>query len=650
MRETLSRMEEERQELVLRRKWVHGILMGAGLILAGRLWLLQIIHGENLRKYSEINRLKETKIPAQRGRILDRKGRILVENLQELELTLTPQYVPRREETAAKLSAILQTDPLRLVEKINQSEKQYGPFRPVVIKKHLSLKEVPPLKQLKWDWTGLDIQPALLRHYPLKKNGAHLFGYLGEIAPHQISLFKKTYGDRFSRTDRVGKSGLEGAWEEHLKGEDGFSYVEVDVHNRKPVSSIAGFLSFKPEKPRPGHSLVLTIDRKLQEKAFLSFFRKDKIGPRRGALVVLKKTGAILAWVSLPSFDPNVFSLGLTPSEWQKLAQDPSKPLINKVIQSHYAPGSLFKPFVALAGLQEKIITAHDAVESPERILFGGRFYHDYRKTGHGRLNVTQALERSANVFFYKLGMRLGMDKMADYARAFRLGQKTSVRLDGEVMGLVPDSRWKEKQTGEPWQAGENLVHAIGQGFTLVTPLQMALAYNSLAREGQLVRPFLVQKIMDGEGKTLKTFREEILYEIPEKKINRKHFQTVKKGLTQVLHGPQGTARWWKVRGITTAGKTGTSQVRSFSREQIHKKCLERPLKERHHGWFVAFAPAEDPEITVAVLTEHSCSGSSGSAPLARDIIHSYFEQKNKPTPDKEGFSLPVASHRELNP
>ena len=630
MRETLSRMEEERQELILRRKWVHGILMGAGLLLAGRLWLLQIIHGEKLRKYSEINRLKETKIPAPRGQILDRKGRILVENLQDLELTLTPQYVPKRKETATKLSAILQTNPMQIVEKINQSEKQYGPFRPVVIKKHLSLKEVPPLKQLKWDYTGLNIQQALIRHYPLKKNGAHLFGYLGEIAPHQISLFKKTYGDRFSLTDRVGKSGLEGAWEEQLKGKDGFSYVEVDVHNRKPVSSIAGFLSFQPETPLPGHNLYLTIDKDLQKQAFLSFFRKDKIGHRRGAAVVLKKNGAILAWVSLPSFDPNVFSLGLSPSEWQELAQDPSKPLINKVIQNHYAPGSLFKPFVALAGLQEKVITANDLVESPEKIFFGGRFYHDYRKTGHGRLNVEQALERSANVFFYKLGIQLGIDKMANYARIFRLGQKTNIRLDGEVTGLVPDSQWKEKQTGEPWQAGENLVHAIGQGFTLVTPLQMALAYNSLARDGQVVRPFLVQKIIDNEGKTLKTFKEEILYQITEKKIKQNHFQIVKRGLTQVLHGSQGTARWWKVKGIKIAGKTGTSQVRSFSKAQIHKKCLGRPLKERHHGWFVAFAPAEDPEITVAVLTEHSCSGSNGSAPLVRDIIQAYFNQKNK--------------------
>ena len=228
--------------------------------------------------------------------------------------------------------------------------------------------------------------------------------------------------------------------------------------------------------------------------------------------------------------------------------------------------------------------------------------------------------------FFYKLGIQLGIDKIADYSKAFKLGQRTQVILDGEISGLVPNSFWKKQHTGEAWQAGENLVHAIGQGFTLVTPLQMAVAYNGLAQNGKIVKPFIVQKITDYHGNTIKSFKEPTPYQIPEEKINKKHFQTVQKALTQVVHGTQGTARWWKVKGIKIAGKTGTSQVRSFSKEQIHKKCDKRPLRDRHHGWFVAFAPAEEPEITVAVLTEHSCSGSGGSAPLARDVIQAYFE------------------------
>ena len=301
---------------------------------------------------------------------------------------------------------------------------------------------------------------------------------------------------------------------------------------------------------------------------------------------------------------------------------------MNKVIQSHYAPGSVFKPFVALAGLQENIITADTLLNSPKSLLFGGRLYHDYRKVGHGQINIQSALERSANVFFYKLGIQLGIDKIASYAKAFLLGQKTQIQIDGEIPGLIPDSLWKKQHIGEIWQAGENLVHAIGQGFTLVTPLQMAIAYTTLALNGKIVRPFIVQKITDHQGKIIKSFKEPPSYQIPENQIKQEHFQTVRKALTQVVHGSQGTARWWKVRGVKIAGKTGTSQVRSFSKDQIHKKCEKRPVRDRHHGWFVAFAPAEDPEITVAVLTEHSCSGSSGSAPIARDIIQAYFGNK----------------------
>ena len=629
MRETLSRMEEERQELILRRKWVHGILLGAGLLLAGRLWFLQVIHGEKLRKYAEINRLKENQIPAQRGLILDQKGRVLVENHLDLALTLTPQYIEDPQKIVQSLSSLLNLRQEDLIKKLQQSERQYGPFRPVVIKKRLSLKDIPPLKQLQWDHAGMDIQPVLIRYYPLKKNGAHLLGYIGDIASHQMALLKKTFKD-ISLRSKVGKTGLEAWWEGTLRGKDGLSYVEVDVHNRKPISSIAGLLSFQPQEPKHGHSLILTIDKDLQSKTFLSFFRKDRIGPRRGAAVVLQKNGAVLAWVSLPSFDPNVFSLGLSSDQWKQLSEDPEHPLINKVIQSHYAPGSVFKPFVALAGLQEQVITESALLDSPRELRFGRRVYHDYRKIGHGRIDVQSALERSANVFFYKLGIQLGIDKMAHYARLFRLGQKTNIQIDGEISGLIPNASWKKKHIGESWQAGENLVHAIGQGFTLVTPLQMAVAYNALALDGKIVQPFVVQKITDHQGKTLKSFKEKPSYQIPEEQINRKHFQTIKKALTQVVHGPEGTARWWKIKGLKIAGKTGTSQVRSFSKAQIHKKCDKRPLSERHHGWFVAFAPAEDPEITVAVLTEHSCSGSSGSAPLVRDIMQAYFDNKQK--------------------
>ena len=630
MRETLSRMEEELNELIQRWKWVSWILICASLILAGRLWYLQVIHGEDLRKYSEMNRLKETKIQAPRGLIFDRHNNILVENLLALKLTITPQYINNLKKAAQEISVIIKIAPRHIVQKVRMGESRYGPFRPVTIKKHLSLSEVTHLKLLQWEYTGLDIEPAIIRHYPLKKNGAHLFGYLSEITKTQIPEFNKKYGGKFhfQSGDLIGRAGLEAVWEYEIKGEDGFSFVEVDVHNRKPISNIAGLWSFKPKKETPGGNLTLTIDKDLQETAYTSFARNDKIGPRRGAVVVIKTNGEILAWVSLPSYDPNVFSRGLSTAEWSRLAHDPAQPLINKVIQNHYAPGSIFKPFVALAGLQEGIIEPHSLIHSPAEFVFGRRTYHDYSKTGHGSINIRQAIERSANGFFYKLGVKLGIDTMAKYARFFNLGQKTRIKMDGEVMGFVPDSRWKIKQLGEAWQPGENPVHAIGQGFTLVTPLQMAVAYNAIATLGKVVKPFVVKKITDFNSRELKTFQPEVIKDI-HGQIAKEHFNEVKKALTQVVHGRRGTARWWKIKSEQMAGKTGTVQVMEFAKDSIYKKCIKRPLEQRHHGWFVAIAPAEQAEIVVSVLTEHSCSGASGSAPIARDIIRAYFKNQS---------------------
>ena len=640
MREQLSRMEEELKEIIHRWKWVSWILIGAGLVLVSRLWVLQIMDGEELRRYSENNRLKKTEISAPRGMIFDRRGNILVDNFLDLELTVTPQYINHLETAARDISSIIQIAPRHIMEKVRLEEKKYGPFRPIVIKKHLKLNQVVRLKLLQWNHAGLDIQETIIRHYPLKENGAHLFGYLGEISKSQIPAFNKKYRNRFhfQPGDLIGKNGLESVWESELRGKDGFSFVEVDVHNRKPLSEIAGLWSVKPQDPHPGNNITLTIDKDLQEKAYLSLLRKDKIGIRHGSVVVMKNNGEILAWVSYPSYDPNIFSLGLSTAEWMKLADNPTKPLRNKPIQDHYAPGSVFKPIVALAALQEGLITKDTLIDSPKEIIFGRRTYHDYRKTGHGSINLISAMERSANVFFYKMGIDLGIDTIARYARLFHLGKKTNVKLEGEVSGFIPDSKWKKKHLGEAWQAGENLVHAIGQGFILVTPLQMALMYNTIATSGKIVQPFIVKKITDNDNKVIHSFSARVIDTISEKEIKKEHFKTLQKALTKVVHGSQGTAKWWKVKDLKIAGKTGTAQVMSFSKESIYEKCLKRPLEQRHHGWFVAMAPADHPEITVSVLTEHSCSGSGGSAPVARDIIRAYFE--NKKNRQAAAFSL----------
>ena len=631
MREQLSRIEEELQEMNSRWKFIQWLLISTGLILAGRLWYLQIIHGDTLRKYSELNRLKETKIPAPRGLIFDRNRNILVDNLLGLELTVVPQYITDLNSVVKHISPIIQIAPRHIIEAIKLSEKKYGPFRPVTIKKHLSLKQVVSLQLLQWDHSGINIQETIIRHYPLKENGAHLFGYLGEISKKQIPEFNKKYKKRFyfRQGDFIGKSGLESVWEYELRGEDGFSFVEVDARNRKSSSNIAGIWSFKPKKPVSGKHLVLTIDKSLQKKAYNNLVSSNKDKSKNGSVIVMKNNGEILAWVSHPAYDPNVFSTGLSTKAWLTLAHNPNKPLRNRVIQEHYAPGSILKPIVALAALQEKEITKHTLIDSPREITFHRRTYHDYRPTDHGLLNVTQAIERSANVFFYKMGITLGIDIMARYARLFNLGQKTNIKMEGEVAGLIPDTKWKAKNFGEAWQPGENLSHAIGQGFTLVTPLQMAVTFNAIATFGKIVQPFIVKKIIDTKNNKITTFQPRIIKNI-NGVISEDNFKTIQQALKKVLYGNQGTARYWKTKIVKSAGKTGTAQVISFSKEKLYEKCTKKPVKYRHHGWFVAFAPVEKPEITVSILTEHSCSGSTGSAPIAKNIIEYYFKNKQQ--------------------
>ena len=647
MREKLSRTEEELQEIKPRLKWLLLFLIGAGVLLVGRLIHLQLIHGQSLRKYSNTNILKKIKIPAPRGRIFDRQGRLLVDNLPGLQLSITPQYTRDLKATARAIARITKDSPTSIIQKVKHSEKEYGPFRSVPIKQYLSLNaktlnEIAKLKLLKWDHTGVDMNEIIVRDYILKKNGAQLFGYLSEISPSQLPLFNKKYGHRFRFRpgDKVGQSGLESAWEFELRGRDGSSVVEVDVYNRKSSSFIVSLLDLTDEQqtPHPGKNLSLTIDKHLQEKAYAAFDRQDKRGTRRGSALVMKTNGEILAWVVRPSYDPNIFSKKITTERWHQLSTHPEKPLRNKIIQEHYPPGSIFKPIVALAALQEQTITPETLINSPSRLIFRGRSYHDHNKTGHGLLHVSKAIEKSANVFFYQMGLRLGMEKMAPYARLLNLGQKTHIQLEGEEAGLVPDPEWKKKHTGQPWWPGENLSHAIGQGFLLVTPLQMTVAYNAIATYGKIVKPFIVKQIEDPQNnKNSRVFQPQVKKDISGQ-IEVQHFALVQESLRQVVQGPEGTARWWKVPHLEMAGKTGTSQVRAFSKQDIYTPCENRPLKQRHHGWFVAFAPAHQPEITVTVLTEHSCSGGGGSAPLARDIIQAYFKNKNlnPPPPQKD--------------
>ncbi len=628
---------DESKEYWPRYKMFYIFLTLTFTVFTMRLWYLQIIEGNELAEFSEKNRIKQNKIFSPRGLFLDRDGKVLVENLPGFEAILMPQYIESLPELAQVVAPILSLDPEKLVQRVQKSRRQNGPFAQIRLKENLSREEVFRLKRIRLDTPGLEIRESIVRHYPLKQNGAQIFGYIAEISKNQIieknKLLRsmKPYDQfKFEQGDLIGKSGLEEFLDFEIRGQDGMSFIQVDAHGRETTTQLPNIYGeqIRNVEPSHGNNAVLTLDRDIQEAAFNSVQTNQRIG----GLVAMKTNGEVLAWVSSPSFDPNDFSTGKVSQTWGSIINDPFKPLRNKVIQDHHSPGSTFKPFIALAALQEKIITPTTYVYSPGVFWFGGRPYHDTNKGGHGNVSVFDALERSANVFFYKMGISLGVDKMYGYLTLLGLNEKSGFELGTrESKGLIPNSKWKKDVVGEEWQAGENLSTAIGQGFVSVTLMQMAIAYNTIATEGKLYRPFVVRKIITQDGQVLREVYprqvRDVTVKTNEFHIDPETFRTVKEGLRRVANGERGTARRYKIPGIEMAGKTGTSQVRSFSADQIYDKCENRPLQTRHHGWFVAFAPAENPEITVAALAEHSCHGSSGAAPLVHDVILAYFKK-----------------------
>lgn len=634
MSDFLQTSEEEAREYLPRYRLLYSVIfLCCGLIL-GRLWYLQIMHGTELRQFSEKNRVKETKLPSPRGLFLDRENRVLVDNLPGFDASISPQYAKKLDSTSEAVGQVLGMSGRQISDLVRKSQRRDGPFRPVKVKDNVSLEEVFRLKLLRWDHPGLNINESILRYYNLAENGAQLFGYVSEISREQIPKFNEKYQGKFQfeQGDIIGKSGLEETWDTTIRGRDGVAYVEVDARGREAPGENSNYFGFQPMPAIPGHNLVLTIDKDMQEAAYKAMNRQDPLGPRIGGVVVMKSNGEILAWVSTPSYDPNNFSTGIPPSIWAQLINDPFRPLRNKVIQDHFSPGSTFKPIVALAALAEKVITPNTYIHAPSSLKFGRRLYHDHSKTGHGNINVMQAIEVSSNIFFYKMGISLGMDRLAPYAKLLGLGAKTKINMTHEVSGLIPDSEWKLKKLGEEWQPGENLSNAIGQGFVLATALQMAMAYNTIALEGQVMKPFLIKRVLNHESKVVQEFEPEVLRDATQPNefgvtIEPRFFKTVKEGLRRVVNGERGTARASKLDGVEMAGKTGTTQLRTYSADEIYARCDLRPVTQRHHGWFVGFAPVEKPEITVAVLAQHSCSGSRGGAPVVRDIMQAYFEK-----------------------
>ncbi|HYA13132.1 MAG TPA: penicillin-binding protein 2, partial [Syntrophales bacterium] len=483
-------------------------------------------------------------------------------------------------------------------------------FPPVKLEKNISMEKLAIVEAHASDLPGVTVEVVPTRKYVGGEMTAHIIGYTGEISPDELK--RDTDGD-LSVGDIVGKDGLEKYLDQYLKGKSGAEQVEVNVLG-KEVKVIGKI------EPVSGYNVVLAIDSFLQKTAW------DALKDKAGSVVVMNpRDGAVLALVSSPSFDPNLFNGGISFEDWDNLSNNPSHPMGNRAISGQYPPGSTYKLIVAAAALEEGLITPETSFNCNGAFELGNRTYKCWQKHGHGRVNLHRAIVESCDVYFYNVGKLVGVDKLAEYARGFGLGQLTGIDLPREKSGLIPTKEWKQSRYGETWQMGETVSISIGQGFDLVTPIQLVNAYSALANGGTLYKPRIVKRIETADGRVLKTFEPEQKGRIP---ISKKNMDILTYAFWGVVNEKGGTGYALKRKEEDVCGKTGTAQVVGMpDSDKARKRGLS--AKFRDHALFVCFAPYKNPEIAIAVIAENAGHGGSAAAPIARRIIDAYFERKN---------------------
>ncbi len=600
---------------------VANIITFCFVIVFIRLWYLQIYKGELYQKFSIQNRLRQEIVRAPRGMVYSRNKQLLVDNIPRLDAVLTRQFLLDKKKTIKRLSEILGMDEV-LIRKIIKKNSSQAKYRPIIIKKNLSLAEVANIETENSSLPGISVETFISREYVDKDVGAHALGYISEISQDQLPKFKNRDNVEYALGDFIGQFGLEEIMDKNLRGSNGLEFVEVDALGRKKkyINTDNLFKGIKNEPPKPGDNLRLTLDRDLQNVAY------EALKGKSGSLVAIDvRTGEVLAMISTPAFDPSKFSRGLTSEYWSSLINNPEKPMGDRSIQNHFSPGSTFKPFTAIAALETGIIDVNSQRRCHGSFKFGRRVYRSWKRYGTKKVEITEALKHSCNIYFYKVAAEMDIDVLAKYATMFGFGKKTGIQLPREVSGLIPTKEWKRKTRGEIWQQGETLSCAIGQSYILSSTLQLANAYAAIATKGKLFKPYIVKEILDNQGKAIKTFEPELLNEID---LKDSTWNAIHQGLYKVVNEPRGTAWWRRGLGNQMAGKTGTSQVvKAQNEEQLYAKCSEKEYKFRHHGVFVGFAPFDNPQIAVAALIEHGCGGSSAAAPVVEKVVNKYMKK-----------------------
>ena len=574
------------------------------IVLLARLVQLQLISHRHYATLARANRIKPAPIPAPRGLILDRNGVVLAQSFPIYTLEIFPEQVGDMAGLLGQLGKLVRLSETDL-KLFHKQLRERSRFETVTLRTHLTDEEAARVALKRPYLNGVELQARLQRHYPLGGLGVHPVGYVGRISEQDMKRIVKS---AYRGMRHIGKLGVEAVYEDMLLGSVGFEEVETNAHGR-PVRTIERIA------PVAGKNLYLNIDAKLQALV------EQALGKRRGAVVAMEpKTGAVLAFVSTPTYDPNPFVNGIDAQSYKRLLDNPDKPLINRASSGQYAPGSTIKAFLGLAALELKDYDPAQPVTCPGWFSLPGdrHVFRDWKKLGHGAVNLHDAVVQSCDVYFYRLAVALTPEGMKDFLAPFGFGQRTGVDLPDESAGILPSPEWK-KARGQPWYPGETVVTGIGQGPILVTPLQLVAAISALANGGVRMQPRLVRAAEDAKTKTLSETVPEVASEIPLR--DKGNLQTIISYLTDVVHTNKGTAYWigWN-SPYKIAGKTGTAQVRGVGQTETYVESMV-PERFRDHALFIAFAPVDDPKVAVAVIVENGGHGSSAAAPIARKVM-----------------------------
>ena len=594
-------------------KRIAGVLLcavAAFALLLARLFYLQIIEGEEFRRHSENNSIRLQSLDAPRGLIFDAEGRLLVDNRPSFDLNIIPKDAKPIHKTIDKLSHYLRQAEDDFQKKVEACSNRSS-FKPILLKRDIGRNAMAAVEVHKFDLPGVRMNIRAVRHYLHQQGASHLIGYLGEINAKELQ--SGTYRG-YKSGDFIGRFGVEKTYEKYLRGERGGRQVEVNVQGQvvRVINTVAA---------TPGNNLFLTIDFSLQELA------QQLLAGKSGAAVAMDpNTGNILVMASNPSFDQNDFVSGLSHDQWNALISNPDHPMENKVLQAEYPPASTYKIVTAIAGLEEGAIDETTRFYCPGHFAFGDRVFRCWKKTGHGDVDIIRALAESCDVYFYQVGLAVGVDKLAKYAAACGLGAPTGIPLDHEAKGLIPTAEWKKRRLGRTWQKGETLNVAIGQGYNLTTPLQLLIMISAVANGGIRYEPHIVSHISTADDKIIKTYEPKVKGRLS---ISPKTLSIVRKGLWEAVNSRRGTANKIRLKGMDISGKTGTAQLVA-SREDEEEDGHQGETSDMYkaHAWFVAYAPSENPQIAVAVIVEHGEHGSTAAAPIAKEIIKAYLSDE----------------------